>query len=366
MKRKPLENRIDSIYSDSGSPPKSLSRHLIGSRALQSSHASRNHVESRASFQKENIAPNQIEETTSQSPARVYADQCSERKDFLTLIRRYDGSQSNVGKISHLPSLNPAPNSSLKHSSDEVVIGITTPGYAKLGKLSLSARTESENAFECRLIDASQANRPQGYRNYGEALVGEKESQSDEGLSAQKASLNPRGKPSKPKLRERKSSNTEQYTFNSPWDGHCVFSAGFTGRRLKCKYIPRLGKLQPSRVSELRFNLPNPQAVSQTSSRALLSPDLSKSAKRPLFDPPQFVRKLSSPSAEDYTMDDGDFDSDDERLDLSLGQELSGGGFAGKQAKLGKLIIEPEGLKMLDLVVAANMGIWWKTYEKLV
>lgn len=31
----------------------------------------------------------------------------------------------------------------------------------------------------------------------------------------------------------------------------------------------------------------------------------------------------------------------------------------GKQAKLGKLIVEDEGLKMLDLVVAANMGVWW-------
>ena len=49
----------------------------------------------------------------------------------------------------------------------------------------------------------------------------------------------------------------------------------------------------------------------------------------------------------------------DERMDLSLGQELAGGGFWGKKAKLGKLIVEREGLAMLDLVVAANMGVWW-------
>ena len=49
-----------------------------------------------------------------------------------------------------------------------------------------------------------------------------------------------------------------------------------------------------------------------------------------------------------------------------MGQELAGGGFGGKQAKLGKLIIEPEGLKMLDLVVAANMAAWWRIYEKFV
>ncbi|KAL9610475.1 MAG: hypothetical protein Q9167_004815 [Letrouitia subvulpina] len=365
VKRKLLEDRIDSTYSESGSLSKPLSRHLIGPRALESSHASRNNTKSRKSFQKENVAPNQTEEMVSRIPARVNADERFERNNFLTLIRRYDGLQSNVGKISLLPSLNSTPKSSLKRSNDEVLIGITTPGYAKFSKPSLLDRTEYENAFECRLIDASQNTRARGYKDYGEALVGEKGSQSDQGASGQKVNIDPRGKPSKPKLQERKSSSAEQYTFNSPWDGHYAFSAGFTGRRLKCKYVPHSGNLQPLRVSELRFNLPNPQAVSQTSSRALLSLDLSKSAKRSSFDPPQFARKLSSPNAEAYRTGDSDLDSDDERLDLSLGQELSGGGFAGKQAKLGKLIIEHEGLKMLDLVVAANIGVWWKTYEKL-
>jgi len=42
-------------------------------------------------------------------------------------------------------------------------------------------------------------------------------------------------------------------------------------------------------------------------------------------------------------------------LDLSLGQEKLGGGFDGEQAKLGKLIVETEGQKMLDLIVAANL-----------
>lgn len=53
-----------------------------------------------------------------------------------------------------------------------------------------------------------------------------------------------------------------------------------------------------------------------------------------------------------------------DRLDLSLGQEIAGGGFGGKQAKLGKLIIEDEGLKMVDLLVAANVALWWRAYEK--
>ncbi|KAK2779825.1 hypothetical protein FQN53_001310 [Emmonsiellopsis sp. PD_33] len=53
------------------------------------------------------------------------------------------------------------------------------------------------------------------------------------------------------------------------------------------------------------------------------------------------------------------------RLDLSLGRERAGGGVFGKSAKLGKLIVEDEGQKMMDLVVAACMGVWWGSYESL-
>jgi hypothetical protein len=54
---------------------------------------------------------------------------------------------------------------------------------------------------------------------------------------------------------------------------------------------------------------------------------------------------------------------EEDRLDLSIGQEKAGGGNRGKRVKLGKLIILDEGFKMLDLVVAANMGIWWSVWE---
>jgi hypothetical protein len=51
-------------------------------------------------------------------------------------------------------------------------------------------------------------------------------------------------------------------------------------------------------------------------------------------------------------------------MDLSLARERAGGGMRGTSAKLGKLIIEDEGLKMLDLVVAACMGVWWGFYDQ--
>jgi hypothetical protein len=58
-------------------------------------------------------------------------------------------------------------------------------------------------------------------------------------------------------------------------------------------------------------------------------------------------------------------DDDDPPLDLSIGQEKAGGGNRGKRAKLGKLVIHHEGFKMLDLVVAANIGIWWSVWESI-
>jgi hypothetical protein len=51
-------------------------------------------------------------------------------------------------------------------------------------------------------------------------------------------------------------------------------------------------------------------------------------------------------------------------MDLSLGQEFAGGGFGGKQAKLGKIVLEDEGIKMMDLLVAVNVGLWWRAYDK--
>jgi hypothetical protein len=70
------------------------------------------------------------------------------------------------------------------------------------------------------------------------------------------------------------------------------------------------------------------------------------------------IRNPSSSS----TSSGGGAADDPDRLDFSLAREPAGGGLRGKSAKLGKLIIEDEGIKMLDLVVAACMAVWWKGY----
>jgi hypothetical protein len=53
------------------------------------------------------------------------------------------------------------------------------------------------------------------------------------------------------------------------------------------------------------------------------------------------------------------------RVFQNLGSEKAGGGLGGKRAKLGKLIIHPQGVEMLDLLVAANIGLWWRAWEKV-
>ncbi|KAI5920388.1 hypothetical protein F4810DRAFT_683128 [Camillea tinctor] len=161
------------------------------------------------------------------------------------------------------------------------------------------------------------------------------------------------------------------YVFTSPWDGRCEFVTGHAGRSLKCRHIlpdyvggvfnPLVdgpekehsddkAKKQP--ISELRFNLPSGELFSEKK----ITDDGGARARDQLHD--QFNKMLARAHGIEDS-DDGDFD-----LEMSLGREKAGGGNRGKRAKMGKLIIYDEGLKMLDLAVAANVGIWWITWER--
>ncbi|KAK3503196.1 hypothetical protein B0T13DRAFT_521768 [Neurospora crassa] len=185
------------------------------------------------------------------------------------------------------------------------------------------------------------------------------------------------------------------YVFLSPWLGRCEFRTGSTGRSLKCRHIldehtggiNQLSQIDPAKlaqsvrdaptigqsrgdsfssaitgakpVSELRFNLPSePRSPGAGGGGAENYPPGHNAGSKRHFRFSKFLG-LEPPSSEDEYFDDEDFfDSN------ALGREDAGGGSRGKRAKLGKLIIHDEGLKMLDLVVAANMGVWWNTWEK--
>ncbi|KAJ4346982.1 uncharacterized protein N0V89_010916 [Didymosphaeria variabile] len=156
-----------------------------------------------------------------------------------------------------------------------------------------------------------------------------------------------------------KQSTFRGYVFTSPWDGRCEFVTGAGGGSLKCRHIvPGLQGAPPVAlpVSELRFNLPSSSKAS--------TPQGEESSKRSSFFHRPWHSRNNSSVADSHIESTEDVRRSFDRMDLSLGQEFAGGGFGGKQAKLGKLIIEDEGLKMVDLLVAANLALWWRAYER--
>ncbi|AEO67426.1 uncharacterized protein THITE_2116314 [Thermothielavioides terrestris NRRL 8126] len=186
------------------------------------------------------------------------------------------------------------------------------------------------------------------------------------------------------------------YVFLSPWNGRCEFRTSTNGRSLKCRHIldpTSAARLDPREVaqsirdaqamgrsrgdeltsalvgakpvSELRFNLPSSGASrAEGGGRHRDANHLSAKFSKLLH---HRSRSSSSDSDEDFDDEEGGGDHGvDAPMDLSLGREHAGGGSRGRRVKLGKLIIHDEGLKMLDLVVAANVGVWWTTWGRML
>ena len=282
----------------------------------------------------------------------------------LTLIRRYDGSQWNVGKIFEMcdPS-NLCENPPVNRQND-LSIQINTPDYVKF----CAPRTPADSAapdpvFTCRLSRLRRRSQGSGLaENTANVTNSRKSRMSIDFRRPSKSSLEPSSKKAKSSRTSPENSSTsiKGYGFYSPWGGTCQFVPGISGHALKCKHTAPSEGSHPVTVSELRFNLPAPSKARSVSPKDLKTSVRPKNMKRWS----QFASGQGSSmpliKSENAELDDGD-----ESINLSsLGQEHAGGGFGGKQAKLGKLIIEPEGLKMLDLLVAANMSLWWKVYEK--
>ncbi|KAL8700123.1 MAG: hypothetical protein Q9201_005629 [Fulgogasparrea decipioides] len=284
----------------------------------------------------------------------------------LTLIRRYNGSQKNVGTIFNGSALGSSPETHPPGQQDDISIQISTPGYASF---ELSAPKEpsagASHIFERRLRRIRKRSQSPELDQNGTNLKNNRTLRMSTDfwrLSKPNIEDTPDTSMDLKHLEHRRPANIKGYGFSSPWNGTCEFSSGITGHALKCKHTPQIRGSQAVTVSELRFNLPSPSNIGAASPRILGSPNRSTDGKRP----PHFSsRHRSEPFiTEGYGRNSNDNEDTVDRFDLSLGQEHAGGGFGGKQAKLGKLIIEPEGLKMLDLVVAANMGLWWKAYER--
>ena len=317
----------------------------------------------------------------------------------LTLIRRDPGSseQWNVASI-HDPPVQEVSSSALlvptakrrtKKGGAPLYLDITNPGYvqfiapperseSRISTSTSSSDTEpprgGEGMFRRRLYMPGSRF---GEHGYSPAAPGHRKylsvSSASSGEEMLRKSMRDRHSVDLGSIGGPKTATdprSKAYTFTSPWDGRCEFVTGATGKTLKCRhYLPAGGgRGGMEEVSELRFNLP-------TSSR---NTPYTVTEKRSSYftHRPQHLfssRSEDGGGARNERSNGGDGGhstptivvDEDGRIDLSLGQEKAGGGFGGKQAKLGKLIVEPSGLRMLDLLVAANVGLWWRAYERI-
>lgn len=323
----------------------------------------------------------------------------SRRRDIsVTLIRRDPGSggQWNIGKILTSSSSqddggrewsDSKPTTSSMHANSIINIEINVPGYLKFtipnatntSRPSSADPTNTEPAPPELHIPQDRVFRRQ-LRTGGSASDRNSEHFSppvDGDASRKGGSLRPsfdlrRGSSAEGDDYKRRASSDgrppsiKDYTFQSPWNGLCQFTTGIAGRSLKCKHTllsssnPSAAASQSVIVSELRFNLPSSKIVRSNNNGSEASAKTTTSKRSSVF----YMHHTRNASAESGEGEDEDAGDGSDRLDLSLGQEYAGGGFGGKAAKLGKLIVEDEGLKMLDLLVAANMGVWWRVWER--
>ncbi|OAP58687.1 hypothetical protein AYL99_07777 [Fonsecaea erecta] len=271
----------------------------------------------------------------------------------ITLIRRdpASGSQWNVGSI-----IQQTTEALLR----KVDIELTSPGYNKFVQLEAGGGT----GFR-RKVAYMQMSSDDG------SLLIRRRGNSTESFSNAAQSTSRRSK--------------QAYAFISPWQGMCAFGNGLDGKSLRCRhFLPGANPSMPgvsADVAELRFNLPwaslrlkdpNKKQASHLSNlshdSSITRPEVSSNKeqwRRSFQTLTHRARKQLSISDGDGSMEEStqlDKPGDQFRLSLDLGREKAGGGFKGHSAKLGKLIINDEGLKMCDLVVAACMGVWWQHY----
>jgi hypothetical protein len=342
------------------------------------------------------IAPPPI--SPGQSPSRLPRDNAPPQQPgfHITLIRRdpTHGSQWNVATMSTPPS---------RTDGTGVDIDILTPGYSRfsghneplsLESLGLNLSAEARSLLSRQQHTSSPSATPHDpsvprdtsrpRRFHRKLLVSRpEESRGSLDLPGSRPSLD--GGPGSPSNFSKLKSG--YYTFTSPWNGTCTFSTSVNGRSLKCKHmIPSPGfphspnstqENHAVTVAEIRFNTPfqgshahhHHSEHADPSGPYYYNPSTNPSKRAAIanFINHKFDRRGSNSSTSSAGANEPPpplprRPIDEDRIDLSLAREKAGGGMRGNSAKLGKLIIEDEGIKMLDLVVAACMTVWWKGY----
>ncbi|KAI9149978.1 NADH-ubiquinone oxidoreductase 23 kDa subunit [Paramyrothecium foliicola] len=341
------------------------------------------------------------ESRSSRSPSPRKSNHPPAAPFTLTLIRRdpSTGHQWNVGQISshqleqsleeqaleeqrsYFPNQPPSPTRAQSQMQPPIDIRIETSGYAKFRNRATARPTESglatpdpanhtvggmfarrvtmtyAKSWTSNIREKFQQTRKRHSRTISapsaKSFETEQPIDADDSVRDPNHGMKPRG-----------------YAFTSPWDGRCEFRTGNGGRTLRCHHLlhegqasaynplvadtAEAGQRGPSSVvSELRFNLPSSELLGA-------NPEGHDKPRR-LGHFSKFLRPNGERS--DESLDD---DSEDavSPFEMNLGRERAGGGNRGKRAKLGKLIVYNDGLKMLDLLVATNIGLARKASQK--
>ncbi|KAH7327726.1 hypothetical protein B0I35DRAFT_447895 [Stachybotrys elegans] len=305
----------------------------------------------------------------------------------LTLIRRdpSSGMQWNVGKItSHQPDLPeqadwdtifPAQPMARLHSSPRhpaIEVRIENSGYAKFRNMPRRSMDTRPSGLCAPLpLPSEDMTKPDGGFFARQVVMEYTKSwttnlkemlRKHHGRSDSVPVINTNGPTSPTDGDSLNGVKPIGYTFATPWDGRCQFRTGNGGRSLRChvhqdgstiNFNPLVGGQDndaptSSVVSELRFNLPSSE---------LFGSDRDPNAQRR----GHFGKFFRQDAPSDESLPD---DEPVSPFEMHLGKEKAGGGNRGTRAKLGKLIIYNDGLKMLDLLVSANIGVWWAAWER--
>lgn len=258
----------------------------------------------------------------------------------LTLIRRDpgSGSQWNVGRVSsrqlETPSAEDESAVPQTHSSvspsPPIDVEIETSGYAKFRRRPV--RQSAKGGLEAVLAAAAEESvKPR----------------SDIGVFSTRVSMG---------YSKNLTANTKETIGRLKQAGRGRISHGRNGsitsidpavyNPLVAEQGPGVFKTGSPTVSELRFSLPTSELLGD---KAKVAKDQWRGS---------FGKLLLRPG---HDHGDGDAVSP---FEVNVGAERAGGGMRGREAKLGKLIIYDDGLKMLDLLVAVNMGVWWGAWER--
>ncbi|KAF2152479.1 hypothetical protein K461DRAFT_278708, partial [Myriangium duriaei CBS 260.36] len=252
----------------------------------------------------------------------------------LTLIRRdpSTGEQWNVAKI-HDPPVDEVSSTSINETNGTArrIKNSGSPLYLEIHNPSYSAyMAAEERTFKRRLwLDGSKyADHTYSVRHSLSAAVHDR--------------------------------RNKGYAFHDSWGQKCDFTTASTGRALKCRRgsaTRPTGEQPPMTasamdISELRFNLPVHHFRSKSNSADTPASTEVSHKRMSYFSHHPAHSEPAGRATRSSFCEDGS-------IDYSLGRERAGGGFGGRETKLGKLIVYPGGQDMLDLAVAANMALWW-------